>query len=480
MATWNPFRKETPNTRHTYGYSFEWTDGHWTEEQLKPLRYSYDVLAEKALDQLDIISPPPNNALPRNRDRTSTAELKETDVSEKREPDFKAKRDLYVILKENHDKHPDLQAIWDQVNTVPDWVDWDQIKRGQEVFYRYAGPALTALTFQSLLGGMGANRIVEVLARTGGFNTKVARHRLLETTQHILQATKSLESIQPGGEGFASTIRVRLLHTAVRRRIMKLAKERPQYYNVEELGVPINDLDSIGTIGSFSATLIWLGFPRQGIFLRDQEITDYLACWRYIAYLIGCPDEHFSSPEKAKGIMDSILYYEVNPSQVSKNLANNIIVALQGQAPTYASPDFLYASARWLNGNDLGDDLGLKRPSLYYWALVLAQNLFFMALCYTYRSIDWLDKRNIARFRRITYKIVLDPKDGLGKETVFDFKYLPNLSLTGTPAGEMDMGLKARGAEMRNFATLCVAGLFLGIAGYVGLSASRALTARFI
>jgi len=51
--------------------------------------------------------------------------------------------------------------------------------------------------------------------------------------------------MKPGGVGQASSIRVRLLHAAVRRRIMKLANERPEYYSVEKFGIPINDLDSM-------------------------------------------------------------------------------------------------------------------------------------------------------------------------------------------------------------------------------------------
>lgn len=242
---------------------------------------------------------------------------------------------------------------------------------------------------------MGANRVVETLARTGGFSTKVARHRMYETTQHILQVTSSLDSIKPGGAGHASSIRVRLLHAAVRSRIMKLAKERPSYYDVETLGVPINDLDSIATIGTFSATLIWLGFPRQGIWLREREIEDFIALWRLVAYYVGTPTEHFETPERARRIMESLLVSEINPTETSKVLANNIISSLQGQPPTYASRDFLNANARWLNGNDLADALGLGKPGLYYWALVAGQCIFFMSLCYTYRSIPWLDRRKI-------------------------------------------------------------------------------------
>jgi hypothetical protein len=242
---------------------------------------------------------------------------------------------------------------------------------------------------------MGANRVVETLSRTGGFGVNVARRRMYETTQHILQVTNSLESIKPGGAGHISSIRVRLLHAAVRRRIMRLSKERQEYYDVETLGVPINDLDSIATIGTFSATLIWLGFPRQGIWLRKQEIEDYLAMWRLVAHYVGTPTEYFETPEKARCFMESLLISEIEPSETSKVLANNIISSLQGQPPSYASRGFLNACARWLNGNELADALGLESPGLYYKALVAGQCVFFCCICYTYRSIPFLDRRKI-------------------------------------------------------------------------------------
>jgi hypothetical protein len=242
---------------------------------------------------------------------------------------------------------------------------------------------------------MGAGRVTEVLARTGGFSVDVARHRLYETTQHILQVTQSLEAIKPGGVGHASSIRVRLLHAAVRRRILKLAAERPSYYSVEEFGIPINDLDCIGTICTFSATLIWHGFPRQGIWIREQETADYVALWRLIAHYMGTPTEPFETPAKAKAWMESLLSSEVVPREMSKVLAKNVILSLQGQPPTYASVEFLNANARWLNGHDLADALGLGRPSLYYYALVAGQCIFWMVLCYTYRAIPYLDQRKI-------------------------------------------------------------------------------------
>ncbi|KAI4712646.1 hypothetical protein J4E89_002914 [Alternaria sp. Ai002NY15] len=425
MAMPNLFQRRTANTKDCWGYRFEWTPEHLTPEQMKPMKFSYDVLAEECLDRLNAISPPHKGALPRNDSNRAALSSVPGTEEEKKEPLPVPKRDLYALLEENHESDPKLAELWREVHTVPDWVDWEQIARGQDVFYRYGGPALTGLTFQSLLGGMGAARVVETLARTGGFSTKVARGRLFETTQHILQCTRTLDGLKPGGEGFASSIRVRFLHAAVRQRIMKLAKERPSYFNVEEWGIPINDLDQIATIGTFSSTLIYLSFPRQGIFLRKQEIDDYLALWRYIGYLMGTPDEWLSTPTKAKAIMESLLYHEVDPSEMSKTMANNIIYALKEEPPTFSSADMLTASARWLNGNALCDRLRLKRVSAYYWSLMAGQCLFFIFYCYTYRLFPNADRRRIDRAKEIFWTLIVKAKWGLaGTETSFDFKYL--------------------------------------------------------
>lgn len=454
-----------------WGYQFEWTKDHLTTEQSEPLKHSYDKLAEECLARLNAISPPDKSQLPRNsNNHIPQTEVKGTTGEKQEGLPIPPQRDLYLLLRDNQASDPKLAELWKEVNTIPDWVDWKQIERGQDVFYRYGGPALTGLTYQSLLGGMGAARVVETLARTGGFSTKVARRRLFETTQHILQCTRSLDSLKPGGEGHASSIRVRLLHAAVRQRILKLANQRPSYYNVEEWGVPVNDLDQIATIGTFCATLIWLSFPRQGIFLREQEKVDYVALWRYIGYLLGTPTEHFETTAKAKAIMESLLYNEVHPSDMSKTLANNIIHALEKQPPTYVSPDMLVASARWLNGNDLGDALGLPRVSWYYWGLMAGQCLFFMTLCYIYRSIPWLDRQKINKLKKLFYMVIVEAKYGLaGTETVFDFKYVPEYE-TVTEMGAMsEMKLGKSSVEMRNLRTLGTFLVILGLGAWVSL-----------
>lgn len=128
-----PFRRHDSNTRHIWGYTFQWTPQHLTPESMHPLKFTYDELGEECLNRLDAISPPPNSSLPRNQSQKAT---------DKEPP----KRDLYALLRDHAGEDKKLNELWEEVNTIPEWVDWEQIARGQDVFYRYAGPALTAVS----------------------------------------------------------------------------------------------------------------------------------------------------------------------------------------------------------------------------------------------------------------------------------------------------------------------------------------------
>jgi hypothetical protein len=121
MSWHSPFLRKDENSRHAWGYDFQWTPQHMSPHELHPLKYSYDVLGEQCLDRLDYISPPwPSDQLPRNRSRTPLA------------AESPKKRDLYALLKDHAAEDQTLGRLWDEVNTIPEWVDWDQIARGQD------------------------------------------------------------------------------------------------------------------------------------------------------------------------------------------------------------------------------------------------------------------------------------------------------------------------------------------------------------
>lgn len=121
-----------------WNHSFEWTDKHFTSEDLLPLRQTADDLAEVSVGKLQAIA-----------------------AKERQEnPKAPVRADMYGLLKKHHAEDETLQKLWDEVHTVPDWVDWAQIERGQQFLYRYLVPNLTGLALQGFLGGTAVSSLV--------------------------------------------------------------------------------------------------------------------------------------------------------------------------------------------------------------------------------------------------------------------------------------------------------------------------------
>ncbi|KAJ5651026.1 uncharacterized protein N7484_004749 [Penicillium longicatenatum] len=445
-----PSRHGNTTECHYWGYSFHWSNLHRSEEELRPMAYTCDTLADECVEKL--------NKIPTDGDS-----------------DKPFHKDLYSLLKNHADEDPKLQELWTQINTVPEWVDWTQIQRGQDVFFRYGLAILNVLSFESLLGGMGATRVVETLSRTGGFNAKVVRRRLLETLQHVLQVNSSVSGMKPGGEGHISTIRVRLLHSTVRLRILSLANQNPDYYDVQKYGTPVNDLDCIGTINTFCSSVVWLGLPRQGIFLSQQEIEDYIALWRLVAWYMGTPTEPFEDTKMAKATMESLLISEIDPTEIGKVLAKNIILGLENTAPAYASKEFMEALSRLLNGERLSDELEIPRSSFYYRVLIWGYCIWVSGISFIIPRIYFMDRFMISLRRKYYYKMILDEKMGLGRESRFDFKYVPTLARTTRLGQRRSTKFEKPGVE-----TLARLGLLAALTAMVTLGLGLIFAARVI
>ncbi|KAL8953886.1 MAG: hypothetical protein Q9222_000260 [Ikaeria aurantiellina] len=369
MAWPHYFSGKDDNTCTAWGYTFRVTPAHLTKDDTEKMKMSYDTLGEAAWERLKhFVSPPTGGSktIHESEDRQTSG------IQEPANP-VPGRKDLFLLLRDHAQQDDVLGQFWTEVSTVPPW---------------------------------GAARVVETLSRTGGFSTHVARRRLFETTQHILQCTKDLSSIQPGGPGHASTIRVRLLHAAVRQRIVKLARKKPDYYDVEKFGVPINDLDS------------------------TEEIEDYIALFRYIAYLTGTPNEYFESPARAKTVMETLLRDEIQPSATSRILANNILSCLEDQPPTFASRPFLEANCR--------------------------------------------------AFRRIIWSVIVEDGQGLGQESVFEFKYIPDLSKTTKAEKSRNNRTKRNGVEKRNLRALVLGCIAITIVLFVVVRMLMAISTKLL
>ena len=134
MSWPNPLRRSDAHTRTAFGYTFQLTRHHLTPDQMEPMKQSYDILGEQALERLDNISPPLRSALRRNPIKDEAKPALNPNGTGEQPPD--GKRDLYFLLQQNAVSDEVLGRLWAEVNTVPSWVCWDQIARGQGMYFR--------------------------------------------------------------------------------------------------------------------------------------------------------------------------------------------------------------------------------------------------------------------------------------------------------------------------------------------------------
>jgi hypothetical protein len=124
--------KTDANYRKRWGYSFQWTDKHLAPEEIAALRSHYDELGSTALEKLQAI-------------------IARTKTDTKREANCPFRPELYTVFKKHHHEDEVLQQFWDEVHSVPEWVDWEQIERGQKFFARYALANSTAFALQGFI-----------------------------------------------------------------------------------------------------------------------------------------------------------------------------------------------------------------------------------------------------------------------------------------------------------------------------------------
>lgn len=406
-------RSTKPDIRTVGNYSFVWTDEHIPKEQSDPLRFEYDELSSAVVDRIQEIHRRQNGI------------------------DSTAKLDLYSVLEQHHGTDEVLGQFWDEVHTVPQWVDWDQLARGQRFFYRYAVANLIGFAFQGFVGeNSTSSSVVEVLIRTGGFSTRVLLRRLLETFQFVLEVTHSIGFIKPGGDGHKTAVRVRLLHAMVRQRIMKIAAVRgPSYYDASVYGVPTNKLDHLHALTTFCNLHAYRQLPIMGITVPESETADYVALWRYLGHILGTPTEHFASSHKAKILMESMSYNELSVTPNSLVVGHNFVEAVKDVAPVNLSGGFIEAGSRVLNGDEFCDRLSIGRPSLYSYACFRGHCWFVQTLAVLQRVFPSFDEKMIDFNRETLHAAIIRSKAGLGGGSKMEFKHVPDGSLTGKEAG---------------------------------------------
>lgn len=293
-------------------------------------------------------------------------------------PPGEGQRMLDLALERGIDAVPDapdaLRALFEQLDTVPAWVDWKRLRRGALAYQRTGLAGAMVLSALSLMNGYHSAAAVKPLVFTRQLD-KMARRRLAETGRFIAD-TIAVDGLRRHARGFASTVKVRMVHAAVRRML-----SRSPHWDTRAWGTPINNADMAATSLSFSVAMLY-GTRAMGLRFDQREADDLMLLWRYSGYLSGV-DAGLLPASEAEGMewAELIDLLQPGPDQGSVALAQALrrVILERAESPwekALAKVALRYHDGltRATAGDDVAEDLGCGHP---YWkyAVTLTRGL---------------------------------------------------------------------------------------------------------
>ena len=184
------------------------------------------------------------------------------------------------------DAPQELIDLFESVDTVPGWVDWEQLHRGSVAYWRGGKMVVMSLAYAAIGAGFrtyGGSRPL-VLSRRLIERDQVGR-RLIETLRWAADSSKP-HGITRHGDGFRMTMQVRWIHAAVRYHL-----SRNKDWDWDDWGLVVSNMDSIYTMGSLFCEAVIDALEKAGMKVTQQDKEDITALWRYIGHIMGIPEE---------------------------------------------------------------------------------------------------------------------------------------------------------------------------------------------
>ena len=261
----------------------------------------------------------------------------------------------------------DLPGIGAFVNTHEAWPTWanpELVRAGQQVFGDF-GPQLgMGLFMASLPADYAFARGVQVLAFTTRL-THNPKRRYVETGQMIIDAMTP-GALVPGESGYAAVRHVRLMHAAVRYVLTHLDElggdgaSPPSSWDTA-LGVPINQLQLLGTLFSFSVMGIE-ALKKSGVRLTTYQREAYIHVWNLIGHQIGIANDLLPlSYEDSRSLWVHRQRSEYGPTEEGRELTSAAIECMREMFGFTQMPGLPATGIRHYLGNETADLLGVPK-----------------------------------------------------------------------------------------------------------------------
>jgi hypothetical protein len=248
-----------------------------------------------------------------------------------------------------------LRALFAQLEHVPFWVDRERCNLGGATFLRcrlgFAALALLALPI--IYSWPAGNKPLSL----SGQLVHRASQRLKDTTRYVFAVCQP-DGLSRFSEGFAMTVRVRLIHSQVRRLLLESGQWRADAW-----GAPINQCHMAGTNLMFSVGVLD-GLTRLGYRFERVERDALVHLWRYAGYLLGVEPELLIADEfEGHRLLDLMFAFEPQPDADSRALVDALMQTSFGYVQNFkagrcCSVNLCYGISRALIGDEQAAALG--------------------------------------------------------------------------------------------------------------------------
>lgn len=296
--------------------------------------------------------------------------------------------------------NPAFDTLVAQFSTHPDWFDPKLAEIGAIAYRRYPLMLIWLLRNVALMAGYSIPALSLPLIQTGALMHD-ALPRLMRTYAYILAVSEHQKRdtgaavLAIGSEGWRQSIKVRQIHTLVRKNLLKgklntatgvmgyadMHNHSDGSWNTDYWGVPINQTDMIATHLQFSL-LIMRGLRLLGARISSEEAAGILHLWNLASYWMGVDLQRLPKNETACW---EWLYTYLSIQQLDYKMGQPLAKALHDLPRQLMGEDnrrgrfieLVNASVtRTLVGDDIGDGLNLPKSKIRFGVLSSVPILF--------------------------------------------------------------------------------------------------------
>ena len=249
----------------------------------------------------------------------------------------------------------EVRDFFDEVSSPPGWVDFDSFVPGMRMFHRNSQLVLGALLAGVLVEGFSTN-ISRSFLVTGRLRDQGVR-RLKQNNRHLIEIFIP-GGLDRNGDGWKTTIRVRLVHSRIRTLL-----SNSEDWDHRAWGIPLSSAHMAFSITAFSARLL-RHIKSLGAEFNEEESVSFMRVWRYTGYVMGIPETVlFKDEADALEIFRIGQICEPRVSSDSIVMANSLInsaplvLGMSEPNERRSLAKYVFRVSRAMIGNQLADEL---------------------------------------------------------------------------------------------------------------------------